>query len=104
MEVAEALNLHNPFLQPAFKSAVLLYFLVSLPICSCQTTHVRKIGALHCETPPDACLLWGKKRWEKRKKERFCKPFGSLRVTLCLAIMNKGCGPLLVPLPRGLHF
>lgn len=57
MEVVEALNLHNPFLQPAFKSAVLLYFLVSLPICSCQTTHVRKIGALHCETPPDACLL-----------------------------------------------
>lgn len=55
--VVEVLNLHNPFLQPAFKSAVLLYFLVSLPICSCQTTHVRKIGALHCETPPDACLL-----------------------------------------------
>lgn len=56
-EVVEVLNLHNPFLQPAFKSTVLLYFLVSLPICSCQTTHVRKIGALHCEIPPDVCLL-----------------------------------------------
>lgn len=53
VEVVEVLNLHNPFLQPAFKSTVVLYFLVSLHICSCQTTHVREIGALHCKIPPD---------------------------------------------------
>lgn len=51
-EVGEGLNHHNPFPPPAFMSPLLLPFLVSLPICPCQTTHVRKIGALHCEITP----------------------------------------------------
>lgn len=52
MEVGEVLNHHNPFPLLAFMSALLLSFLVSLPICPCQTIHVRKIGALHCEITP----------------------------------------------------
>lgn len=52
MEVGEVLNHHNPFPLPAFMSPLVLSFLVSLPICPCQTIHVRKIGALHCEITP----------------------------------------------------
>lgn len=73
-EEGEVLNLHNPFLRPAFESPVALHFPVSLPICSCQTTHVRKIGVLRREIPPDVSPVW-KTRWRKKRGKKICKSF-----------------------------
>lgn len=56
VEEEEVLNLHNPFPLPAFKSPLFFSFLVSLPICSCQSTHGRKIRAFHCGITPDSSL------------------------------------------------
>lgn len=88
VEEEEVLNLHNPFPLPAFKSPLFFSLLVSLPICSCQSTHGRKIRAFHSGITPDSSLQI-KQGWIEKKEKKLCKFFRALNhnIPQCHAII-----------------